>query len=306
MRASSNRLAATPEADVLDTLRVLARGASVELSPRQLRSTGSPGDHLPQGAQVYIPFVPGAKWSDTVAACRRLRTDGLSPVPHLPARWLASAEQLDDWLAELAGAGVRELLLVAGDRRRAAGPYRDTLDVLESGKLAARGFHRIGVTGYPEEHPFVGARDLDAALTRKLEYARATDTEMWITTQFTFAARHAIALLEAMRDRECPVPVHIGLPGPARLRTLLAFAARCGVTTSARALTRRPGVVRLLGRWTPDTLVRELAEYRNAPDSAGLAGIHVFTFGGLPATARWLRGLQGSATDPSRARPPRG
>lgn len=297
MRASSNRFAATPEADVLDTLRVLARAASVELSPRQLRSIGSPGDHLPRGAPVYIPFVPGAKWGDTVAACRRLRSAGLSPVPHLPARWLASAAQLDDWLAELAGADVRELLLVAGDCRHAARPYRDTLDVLESGKLAAGGFRRIGVAGYPEEHPLVGAADLDAALTRKLEYAASTDTDMWITTQFTFSARHAIAWLEALRERGCPIPVYIGLPGPARLRTLLAFAARCGVTTSARALTRRPGVVRLLGRWTPDALVRELAEYRNAPGSAGFAGIHVFTFGGLPATARWLRGLQGGATE---------
>ncbi len=307
MRASPNRFAATPEADVLDTLRVLARAASVELSPRQLRSIGAPGDHLPHGTPVYIPFVPGAKWGDTVAACRRLRSAELSPVPHLPARWLASATQLDDWLAGLAGADVRELLLVAGDRRPPAGPYRDTLDVLESGKLAAGGFHRIGVAGYPEEHPLVGAGDLDAALARKLEYAAATDTEMWITTQFTFSARHAIAWLEALRERECPIPVHIGLPGPARLRTLLAFAARCGVTTSARALTRRPGVVRLLGRWTPDALVRELAEYRNAPGSAGFAGIHVFTFGGLPATARWLRGLQdGSATDRARTGPPTG
>ena len=303
MRASPERLSTTREADVLDAVRALARDASVELSPRQLAALGPLADHLPRGTPVYVPFVPGATWSETCAACRRLRDADMSPVPHLPARWLASPSQLDDWLAELAEARVRELLLVAGDRARPAGPYRDTLDVLDSGRLVAAGFRRIGVTGYPEGHPAASTADLDAALTRKLEYAAATGTDMWITTQFTFAPAHAIAWLDRMRERGCAIPVRIGLPGPARLRTLLAFAARCGVTASARVLTRRPSVVRLLKRWTPDALVRELVEYRTTAGGPRF-DIHVFTFGGLPATARWLRGLRAdSAARRPRANP---
>ena len=301
MRASLERSATTPEADLLDALRALARDASVELSPRQLASLGPLGDHLPRGTPVYVPFVPGATWRETSAACRRLRAAGMSPVPHLPARWLASTSQLDDWLAELAEVQVRELLLVAGDRASAAGPYRNTLDVLDSGRLVAAGFRRIGITGYPEGHPSAPTADLDAALTRKLEYAAATGTDMWITTQFTFAPAHAIAWLDRMRDRGFTLPVRVGLPGPARLRTLLAFAARCGVTASARMLTRRPSVVRLLKRWTPDALLRELVESRGMAGSPAF-DIHVFTFGGLPATARWLRGLRAdSATRRPRA-----
>ena len=293
MRASTDSFATAREADVLYALRTLAREASVELSPRQLASIGSLPDHLPGGTAVYVPFVPGATWTETTAACRRLRGEGMSPVPHLPARWLASPSQLDDWLGELAAAGVREIMLVAGDRARPAGPYRDTLDVLDSGKLLAGGFRRVGITGYPEGHPAVSEADLDAALTRKLEYAAATGTDLWIATQFTFASAHTIAWLDRMRERDCAVPIRVGLPGPARLRTLLAFAARCGVTASARMLTRRPSVVHLLKRWTPDPLVRELAEYGHAAAGRGFAGIHMFTFGGLPATARWLRGLRG-------------
>ena len=292
MRASTDSFATTREADVLCAAGTLARGASVELSPRQLASIASLPDHLPGGTAVYVPFVPGATWTETTAACRRLRGEGMSPVPHLPARWLASPSQLDDWLGELAAAGVREIMLVAGDRTRPAGPFRDTLDVLDSGKLLAGGFRRVGITGYPEGHPSVPEADLDAALARKLEYAAATGTDLWITTQFTFAAAHTIAWLDRMRARDCPVPIRVGLPGPARLRTLLAFAARCGVGASARMLTRRPSVVHLLKRWTPDALVRELAEYGHATAGPGFAGIHMFTFGGLPATARWLRGLR--------------
>ena len=277
------------EIDVLDAQRELLRHASMELSPRQLASTGPLTDHLSRGTRVYIPTIPGAAWSESIAACRRLSTEGMLPVPHLPARLMRSSGELDDRLGELAEAGVGDLLLVAGDHKHAAGPYRDTLDVLESDKLIEHGFRRIGVTAYPEGHPLAPRAELEAALARKIAYANATDTEMWIVTQFTFAPAPAVAWLAAMRDRGCPLPVYIGLPGPARLRTLLAFAARCGVRASTRVLTRQPSVIRLLKSWTPDEVLQGLARYRVESPGTTLAGIHLFTFGGLPRTSRWLR-----------------
>ena len=275
--------------DVMDAQRELVRHASVELSPRQLVSTGPLTDYLSRGTRVYIPSIPGAAWRDTIAACSRLTAEGMQPVPHLPARLIKSAGQLDERLGKLAEAGVAELLLVAGDHKLAAGPYRDTLDVLESGKLVEHGFRRLGVTAYPEGHPFTARRELEAALSIKIAYANATGTEMWIVTQFTFASAPAVAWLAAMRDRGCALPVYIGLPGPARLRTLLAYAGRCGVRASTRALTRNPSVIRLLKSWSPDDVLQALAQYRVESPGTTLAGIHLFTFGGLPRTSRWLR-----------------
>ena len=289
MDALHSSVAALNEIDVLDAQRELVRNASAELSPRQLASTGPLTDYLSRGTRVYIPSIPGAAWSDSMAACRRLSAEGMRPVPHLPARLLRSGGELDERLGEFAEAGVSDLLLVAGDHKHAAGPYHDTLDVLDSGKLIEHGFRRLGVTAYPEGHPLAPRAELEAALARKIAYANATDTEMWIVTQFTFAPAPAIAWLAAMRDRSCPLPVYIGLPGPARLRTLLAFAARCGVSASARMLTRQPRVIRLLKNWTPDDVLQGLARYRVESPGTTLAGIHLFTFGGLPRTSRWLR-----------------
>ena len=289
MDAYQGSVAALNDIDVLDAQRELVRNASAELSPRQLASTGPLTDYLSRGTRVYIPSIPGAAWSESIAACRRLSAEGMRPVPHLPARLLRSSGQLDDRLGELAEAGVGDLLLVAGDHKHAAGPYHDTLDVLDSGKLIEHGFRRLGVTAYPEGHPLAPRAQLEAALARKIAYASATDTEMWIVTQFTFASAPAIAWLATMRDRGCPLPVYIGLPGPARLRTLLAFAARCGVSASARMLTRQPRVVRLLKNWSPDDVLQGLARYRVESPGTTLAGIHLFTFGGLPRTSRWLR-----------------
>ena len=297
MDAFPDRTAALNAIDVLDTQRELVRHASVELSPRQLGSTGPLTDYLSRGTRVYIPSIPGTAWRETMDACQRLSAEGMLPVPHLPARLMKSEGHLDERLGELAEAGVRDLLLVAGDHGRAAGPYHDTLGVLESGKLAAHGFRRLGVTAYPEGHPVAARGDLETALSRKIAYANATGTDMWIVTQFTFASAHAIAWLAAMRDRGCPLPVYIGLPGPARLRTLLAYAARCGVRASARALTRQPSVVRLLRSWSPDDLLQGLAQYRVESAGTTLAGIHLFTFGGLPRTSRWLRANGATSRD---------
>ena len=267
--------------------RELARSASLELAPRQLAGYDRLTDHLLPGTEVYVPFPPKARWQETVAACGRLLDAGMVPVPHLAARTIRDAKMLDARLAQLAAAGVDSLLLIAGDAARPAGAYRDALAVLDSGKLLEHGFRRLAVAAHPEGHPKASAADLKAAIWRKREYAAATGTEMWFVTQFVFAAAPAIAWLTELQDTG--LSVRIGLPGPARLRTLITFAARCGVGASVQALTRRPGVVRLFGNWSPDALLRDLATHRASQPDSPLAGIHLFAFGGLPTAARWLR-----------------
>ena len=287
---------ATPVDAVADAVRELARGASVELTPRQVVAAGSLANDFPLGTRVYVPFVPGAAWQNTVGACERLHACGMIAVPHLVARSVADRAELDDRLRGLAGVSVTELMLVAGDRRRPAGAFRDTLDVLDTGALVEHGMTRIGIAGYPERHPLIDPAGLDAALAKKREYAAATGTEMWMVSQFAFDPETVIAWLETIRRMDNPLVVRVGMAGPARLKTLVAFAARCGIGASARALSRRPSVVRLLNRWTPDGMVDALARYRVAMAGAPLSGIHLFTFGGLPQTSRWLRATAGVGT----------
>lgn len=277
--------AAAPVAHV----RWLARGASLEVAPRQLAAA----DDAVAGTEIYVPQLPQAAWRTTVAACERLRSAGLVPVPHLAARSLASAAELDERLAQLAALGVDRLLLIAGDEPR-AGAFADTLAVLETGLLTRHGFRRLGVAAHPEGHPHAGPDELQAALAAKVEYAESTATQLWVVTQFAFASEPLLAFLRHMMGTHPGVPVRVGIPAPAKPRTLLAFAVRCGVGASARTLTRRPGVVRLFGKWTPDALLADLAVHCAATPDSPLAGIHVFTFGGTGNALRWLRALGGS------------
>lgn len=285
-------------------LRALARGASVEVLARKVPPPDMLADLLPRESAIYVPFPPRGRWVDTVAACERARAAGMRPVPHLSARSVRSRDELGDRLAALAEARVDAVMLVAGDGAAPAGPFADAPALLDSGLLAEHGVRRLGVTAYPEGHPLAGPADLAEALRRKTEYARATDSEMWLVTQFVFAPDPALAWLARTREAGCTLPVRIGVPGPVALRTLVGYAVRCGVAASARAVMRKPGVARLAGRWSPTPIVRALASHlagaANVPVGGAPSGgeempavdLHVFTFGGLTDAAGWLSRLR--------------
>ena len=77
--------------------------------------------------------------------------------------------------------------------------------------------------------------------------------------------------------------------------TWLNYARRCGVKASAEALARRSGLVKhLFNAVAPDPIIRALAE-AVASDRLGDLSLHLFSFGGIGPTARWLQGaMRGS------------
>lgn len=280
--------------DAESVLGELAENSTLEATPRQLLESSSWRELLPVGMSVYVPFLPNADFNDTLMACRQLQLAGMHPVPHISARAISDVAQLRDWLAALADTGTNRLLLIAGDKKQ-SGPFRDTLAVLESGLLTDYNFRHIGIAGHPEGHPFASGLELGQALRIKRDYARSTDTRMWVVSQFAFDASPLIQWLQAFDDTD--LPVYLGIPGPTRLRTLMAYAAQCGVGASARVMRRKPGATRLLGSWTPDDLALALTAYRLANPDSVFKGFHLFPFGGLERTAEWLRNLR---TEPGR------
>ena len=267
----------------------LIAAASVELSPRDGLDSAALGGLLPAGTTVFVDHPARATHHDIVAACARLRRAGLVPVPHLAARRLASFTQLDDLLRRArAEAAVERALVIAGDPDRQLGPFRDSLDLLASGALEGRGLTGILFAVYPESHPRIGERRLDAALDAKLELARRRGLEPSLVTQFSFAAAPIAACIRALRARGIGCPIAIGIAGPGNIATLAKFAIRCGVGASLQALARgEAALARVRTRATPDALIRALvaAEDPKAP----IDGLHIYTFGHLRRTALWRR-----------------
>ena len=244
---------------------------------------------LPRGTRVYISAVPHRAAEESIGAAIRLRAAGLEPVPHVAVRNFGSVDALDDFLARLNGeAEVRRVLVVAGDRAD-HGPFRSAADAIDSGLFRRRGIRTLGIAGYPEGHPKIGNDALFKALAEKVAAAEATGLTVEIVTQFCFDARAILDYVARLRAFGFEQPLRIGLVGPTSLAALLRYAGRCGVRASAQALARRSGMLRQMFALTvPDDLIRALAD-------AAPAGVraHFFSFGGLPATARWAQAVAG-------------
>lgn len=282
------------------SVAALAEGVSTEVTPGAARAIPRFDAILPRGTAVYVPHLPGLDYEAVVPPlCARLRAEGMVPVPHLAVRAVPGRATLDRWLdALVTRGGIDRLLLLAGSADRPVGPYASTLPVLEDGTLPRHGLLRVGVAGHPEGHPQALPADLAAALRAKQDYAAETGTEMWITTQFAFSAAPVVSWLRAIRAAGITLPVRVGMAGPASTKTLLRYALHCGVGASVTALRRRPGAaIGLLGRWTPEGMVRDLARAAAETPEAAPAGLHAFPFGGVPETAAWFQALAREPAD---------
>lgn len=240
---------------------------------------------LERGTRIYLSALPNRPTDEAVATVIKLRKAGLKPVPHIAVRNFASAAQLDDFLARLNGeAGVDRVLIIAGDRSE-CGPFRSALDAIDSGLLPRRGIRTIGIAGYPEGHPRIGDEELKRALTEKIAAGEAIGLTVEIVTQFCFDCRAILDFVARLRAFGFDQNVRVGLAGPTSLTSLMRYASRCGVRASAQALTQRTGLMRqMFTTAAPDDLIVALAD-------AAPAGVepHFFSFGGISATARWVR-----------------
>lgn len=274
-------------------LTALAASASLEI-PASAHAREAPVlQQLPADTRVYLPHTSRTTVEETLAACRTVIGAGLKPVPHVAARAVPGHDWLGELLEGLQAAGTDELLLIAGDRKNPAGPFSDTLQLLDSGALVRHGFRRVGVAGHPEGHTVADEAAAMAALEAKAAYARQTGTEVWVVTQFVFEAGPVLAWLQHLREAGIELPVWVGIPGAGKLRTLWRYALQCGVGSSTRMLTRRPDVALTLGGgWHPDELVGELAQQYAAGMAGPMAGIHLFPFGGVGSGVDWLASLR--------------
>lgn len=273
--------------DLHEAIVALARSASIETSARNLSEIDGYAALVPPGSDVYATWVPGAPYHHLVSVAKRLRHVGMNPVPHITPRQLASRAAAEDFLARLRDeAHVTRALLVAGDAAVPVGPYESSLQFLETGLLPQYGIRSLGIAGYPEGHPRIPEQSLTTALLRKIEHAARNGVELFLVSQFCFDGQAVLDWLARLRAQGIVVPVRVGVAGPASVRTLLNYGARCGVGASMRALrTQAISLPRLLAQDGPDKVVRRLAD---GGAGLGIAGLHCFPFGGFAQGARWL------------------
>jgi methylenetetrahydrofolate reductase (NADPH) len=266
----------------------LIGGCSIELSPRDEFAGDALRKLLDPGSIVFVNHPPSVTHHDIVAACARLSRAGYVPVPHVAARRLASFTQASDFLHRAVGeAGVESILLIGGDDSP-VGPFRASLDLLATGVVERHGIGRVAFAGYPEGHPAIDGRTLDAALQAKVALAHQRELDVSLVTQFGFEAGPILRWIASLRAKGVFCPVRVGVAGPASVATLAKFAVRCGIGASLRALARgHTAFARIMVEAGPDALIEDLVAREDA--GASIEGLHVFTFGGVRRTAEWIR-----------------
>ena len=248
---------------------------SLEIVPRHAGNLGK----IPEWVrEIYITMIPGDEIREVLEATRKVRKVGRIPVPHIAARGLESEEQFGHLLDSLEELGVDRLLFIGGGVGDVQGPYDSVMDLFKTGLVEREAFREVGVAGHPEGNP--SDPDAEKNLLEKIHWANERKLPMRIVTQWSFNAQVINAWILDLREKGVENPIHIGIPGPATLKSLLRYAQVCGVRASTEVLIKQGfNLGKLVFVNKPDRMVSDIEGHQQ---------LHLFPFGGLEKTSEWL------------------
>jgi methylenetetrahydrofolate reductase (NADPH) len=269
------------------------RTASIEITPKQIEKLPLLKEKLEPGCRVFIALIDAGDLAGQIEATRQLKAEGFVPVPHVPARFVKDEADLRHRIKALAEAGSSTMLVLGGGAPEPIGQYDAAIQLLETGVFQANGVTSIGIAGHPEGNPDItkihGEAVLLKALKEKQAYLKAHGIEGFIATQFLFEAEPVADWAKSLRAEGIDLPIYVGVPGPATIKTLVKYAAMCGVGNSARFIRKQAlNITKLLTVNTPDDFVAGLAQVHYGRPELGIAGPHLYPFGGFDKLFDWV------------------
>ncbi|MFF1255191.1 methylenetetrahydrofolate reductase [Pseudarthrobacter sp. NPDC058329] len=228
---------------------------------------------VPKTTALSVTCLPHHGIERTMRTAVELSDAGYKVIPHLAARGIRSRSELTEIVRGCDAAGIREVFVIGGDRKQAAGVYDSALPVLEDIAQYTGGMLRAGVAGYPEGHPLVSPVDLLDGLLAKQHLATH------VVTQMCFAAAKIHDYAALLRREGVRLPVWAGVAGSVPRTRLVALGAQIGVGSSLKFLSRKGPLARKLlsgDRYSPDSLIAGLT---SRPGT--IAGIHLYSFNSL-------------------------
>ncbi|HET9081453.1 MAG TPA: methylenetetrahydrofolate reductase [Trebonia sp.] len=262
---------------------------SMEMTGKDVAKVENAASVIPPGTRINVTFLENEDLAMRVTAAAAAKRLGFTPVPHISARRLKSQEMLEEFLTALRDTGATEnVFAVSGDPAVPAGPYEDSLAVIESGVLQRYGVKHVSIAGYPDGHPDIAADVLWDALEKKSAALAGLNIPGTVITQVDFDVDRVLSWVAEVRQHGVELPVRVGVPGPASVKLLLGFAGRLGISTSA-TIAKKYGlsVASLLGKAGPENFIRDLQAGLD-PDKHGVVKLHFYTFGGFKTTAEWI------------------
>lgn len=271
-----------------DIMRAAAHW-SIEVTPASAAKIDRFSDSLPSGTSVNVTFLPGTDPADTIAAAKRLADEGMNAVPHIAARSIKDGDQLETLVKKMTvEANVREVLVIGGGVTHPVGDFDCTMQILHSGLLQKYGITTIGVSGHPEGCPDINPDQLALAIRQKNEFAQREGLSVYMETQFCFDAEAVLAWEKSIRSSGNTLPIKVGIPGPATIKTLFRFAKLSGIGPSMRFIAKQASnVAKLMTTQSPHLLLSGLAAGMAADKDCLITDFHYYPFGGFAKTATY-------------------
>lgn len=243
---------------------------------------------VPRDVTLTVTASPTKGLEPTIELTGSLTSHGYWVVPHLSARLVADTAELEEIVARLREGGVRDVFVVAGDAEEPRGSFQGAIDILEALDGLGRPFPQVGITGYPESHPFIDDDTTIAAMFEKARHAT------YIVSQVCFDPAVTARWVESVWARGTRLPIYVGIPGAVSRAKLLRVSTRIGIGDSLRFLRKNSSFAGrfLRGGFGPDPLVDGLG---SVLASGKVAGFHVFTFNDVEDTEAWRQRRLGPA-----------
>jgi len=238
--------------------------------------------YVPRDVTVTVTASPRRGMPATVLLAVALARLGYHAIPHISARMIRDRHELGQILDALRAAGIKNVFVIAGDAKQPAGEFPDALSLLNA-LPEDHGLTEIGITGYPESHPFIHDDITIQAMWDKRRYAT------YMVSNMSFDPDAVNRWIKRVRNRGVELPIHLGMAGVADPARLLRLSTKIGITESARFLRGHPSwVARMLrpGGYEPGRFLSALMPEIALPDRK-VAGLHVFTFNEIEPTERW-------------------
>jgi methylenetetrahydrofolate reductase (NADPH) len=284
----------TATATMANPLGAYLRQASIEITARQIDKIPLLRPGFSEGATVFVALIDAGDLAGQVQAVAALRAAGYNPIPHVPARFVRDADDLKRRLEAFAKGGrVTDALVLGGGAPQPIGQYDSAIQILETGAFQAAGITRIGIAGHPEGNPDItrihGEAMLLRALKQKNDWIKESGLKGFIATQFLFDALPVAHWASELRVAGIDLPIHVGVPGPASIKTLVKYAAMCGVGNSARFIRKQAlNVTKLLSVSEPTEFVDQLATLHFDKPELCIAAPHLYPFGGFDKLLGWM------------------
>jgi methylenetetrahydrofolate reductase (NADPH) len=135
-------------------------------------------EHIPKQGKFTVTASPQKGVETTLQLAEQLAAQGYHVAPHLSARLIDDSARVEEIVQRLHEAGIQDAFVVAGDAEEPTCEFSGAPEPLESKSNIGHELEEMGITGYPEGHPFLEVETLRKAMYEKRPYATHSKSDL--------------------------------------------------------------------------------------------------------------------------------